>query len=229
MKKKLYFLSTLLVSLIIVLFLSSCDNSNSSIGTIPNGNWTPGQTSIKLLGASWYSESGNVHVFYSAEATNKSSQSFDGSSITVTCLDESGNKIYQTSSYIVPIASGDTICYSSSFKYSGTIPASLDLQFSDNIGMYSDTSVSYQSDFIVKDVHVSTSGSFYTISGTILNQSSKKQGVRVSAIFSHYGQIIGGDSSFADPIDSGKSGSFTIYLPHAFEEYDLYEVVANVY
>lgn len=225
MKKKL--VAFVLSAIMVLLLLTSCSGGGS--GTVSGGTWTPGQTSIKLLGGSWYSENGQVHVFYSAEATNKSSKTFDGSSMQITCLDEEGHGLNFSSSYIVAIAAGDTIRYSSSFEYTGRAPTSLDLHFTDNLGMYSDDIVSRQSEFVVSGLHSSKSDAFYTISGTVANNSSKKQGVRVSAIFKQNGEIVGGDFSYADPIEAGKSGTFTIYLPHAFESCELYEVVANAY
>ena len=72
MRKKL--LSASLSIIIVVLLLVGCGSSDSSGGTMASGSWTPGQTSIKLLGASWYAENGYIHVFYSIEATNKSSR-----------------------------------------------------------------------------------------------------------------------------------------------------------
>lgn len=52
MRKKL--LSASLGIIIVVLLLVGCGSSDSSGGTMASGSWTPGQTSIKLLGASWY-------------------------------------------------------------------------------------------------------------------------------------------------------------------------------
>lgn len=227
MRKKL--LSASLSIIIVVLLLVGCGSSDSSGGTMASGSWTPGQTSIKLLGASWYAENGHVYVFYSAEATNKSSKTFDGSTINVNCLDEEGHGLYSSPSYIVAIAAGDTIRYSNSFDYIGRIPTSLDLRFTDNPAMYSDDKVSQRSDFVVSDIHSSSSNAFYTISGTVINNSFKKQSVQVSAIFKQDGKIVGGKFSYSDPIEVGKSGSFTIYLPHTFENCDLYEVVATAY
>lgn len=227
MRKKL--LSASLSIIIVVLLLVGCGSSDSSGGTMASGSWTPGQTSIKLLGASWYAENGYIHVFYSIEATNKSSKTFDGSTINVNCLDEEGHGLYSSPSYIVAIAAGDTIRYSNSFDYIGRIPTSLDLRFTDNPAMYSDDKVSQRSDFVVSDIHSSSSNAFYTISGTVINNSFKKQSVQVSAIFKQDGKIVGGKFSYSDPIEVGKSGSFTIYLPHTFENCDLYEVVATAY
>lgn len=227
MRKKL--LSASLSIIIVVLLLVGCGSSDSSGGTMASGSWTPGQTSIKLLGGSWYSENGHVYVFYSAEATNKSSKTFDGSTINVNCLDEEGHGLYSSPSYIVAIAAGDTIRYSNSFDYIGRIPTSLDLRFTDNPAMYSDDKVSQRSDFVVSDIHSSSSNAFYTISGTVINNSFKKQSVQVSAIFKQDGKIVGGKFCYSDPIEVGKSGSFTIYLPHTFENCDLYEVVATAY
>lgn len=227
MRKKL--LSASLSIIIVVLLLVGCGSSDSSGGTMASGSWTPGQTSIKLLGASWYAENGYIHVFYSIEATNKSSRTFDGSSFNITCLDEEGRGLDFSSGYIVPIAPGDTIRYSNSFDYIGRIPTSLDLRFTDNPAMYSDDKVSQRSDFVVSDIHSSSSNAFYTISGTVINNSFKKQSVQVSAIFKQDGKIVGGKISYSDPIEVGKSGSFTIYLPHTFENCDLYEVVATAY
>lgn len=227
MRKKL--LSASLSIIIVVLLLVGCGSSDSSGGTMASGSWTPGQTSVKLLGGSWYSENGHVYVFYSAEATNKSSKTFDGSTINVNCLDEEGHGLYSSPSYIVAIAAGDTIRYSNSFDYIGRIPTSLDLRFTDNPAMYSDDKVSQRSDFVVSDIHSSSSNAFYTISGTVINNSFKKQSVQVSAIFKQDGKIVGGKFSYSDPIEVGKSGSFTIYLPHTFENCDLYEVVATAY
>lgn len=211
----------------VVLLLTSCGSGAS--GTVSSGTWTSGQTSIKLLGGSWYSENGQVHVFYSAEATNKSSKTFDGGRVRITCLDEEGHGLNFSSEHLVAIAAGDTIQYSNSFEYTGLAPTSLDLHLMDNPSMYSDDIVSRQSEFVVSNLHSSKSDAFYTISGTISNNSSEKQGVRVSAIFKQDGVIVGGDFSYADPIDAGKSGTFTIYLPHAFEGCELYEVIANAY
>ena len=226
MKKKL---PTIILSLaMFLLFLTGCSGDGPS-GTISGGDWTPGQTSVKLLGGSWYSENGHVYVFYSAEATNKSSKTFDGSTINVNCLDEEGHGLYSSPSYIVAIAAGGTIRYSNSFDYIGRIPTSLDLRFTDNPAMYSDDKVSQRSDFVVSDIHSSSSNAFYTISGTVINNSFKKQSVQVSAIFKQDGKIVGGKISYSDPIEVGKSGSFTIYLPHTFENCDLYEVVATAY
>lgn len=227
MRKKL--LSASLSIIIVVLLLVGCGSSDSSGGTMASGSWTPGQTSIKLLGGSWYSENGHVYVFYSAEATNKSSKTFDGSTINVNCLDEEGHGLYSSPSYIVAIAVGDAIRYSNSFDYIGRIPTSLDLRFTDNPAMYSDDKVSQRSDFVVSDIHSSSSNAFYTISGTVINNSFKKQSVQVSAIFKQDGKIVGGKFCYSDPIEVGKSGSFTIYLPHTFENCDLYEVVATAY
>lgn len=227
MRKKL--LSASLSIIIVVLLLVGCGSSDSSGGTMASGSWTPGQTSVKLLGGSWYSENGHVYVFYSAEATNKSSKTFDGSTINVNCLDEEGHGLYSSPSYIVAIAAGDTIRYSNSFDYIGRIPTSLDLRFTDNPAMYSDDKVSQRSDFVVSDIHSSSSNAFYTISGTVINNSFKKQSVQVSAIFKQDGKIVGGKFCYSDPIEVGKSGSFTIYLPHTFENCDLYEVAATAY
>lgn len=226
MKKKL--LSVTLSIAMFLLLLTGCSGDGPS-GTVSGGDWTQGQTSVKLLGGSWYSESGHVYVFYSVEATNKSSKTFDGSTINVNCLDEEGHGLYFSSSYIVAIAAGDTIRYSNSFDYIGRAPTSLDLHFTDNPAMYSDDKVSRHSDFVVSDIHSSSSNAFYTISGTVINNSSEKQGVQVSAIFKQDGNIVGGKFSYSDPIEAGKSGSFTIYLPHVFENCDLYEVVATAY
>ena len=225
MRKKL--VAFILSIVMALLLLTGCGGGGS--GTVSGGTWTSGQTSIKLLGGSWYSENGQVHVFYSAEATNKSSKTFDGGRVRITCLDEEGHGLNFSSEYLVAIAAGDTIQYSNSFEYTGRAPTSIDLHFTDNPGMYSDDIVSRQSEFVVSSLHSSKSNAFYTISGTIANHSSEKQGVRVSAIFKQDGVIVGGDFSYADPIDAGKSGTFTIYLPHAFEGCELYEVVANAY
>ena len=145
------------------------------------------------------------------------------------CLDEEGHGLYSSPSYIVAIAAGDAIRYSNSFDYIGRIPTSLDLRFTDNPAMYSDDKVSQRSDFVVSDIHSSSSNAFYTISGTVINNSFKKQSVQVSAIFKQDGKIVGGKFCYSDPIEVGKSGSFTIYLPHTFENCDLYEVVATAY
>lgn len=227
MRKKL--LSASLSIIIVVLLLVGCGSSDSSGGTMASGSWTPGQTSIKLLGASWYAENGYIHVFYSIEATNKSSRTFDGSSFNITCLDEEGRGLDFSSGYIVPIAPGDTIRFSNSLKYFGRAPTSVDLRFMDNIGMYSDDYVPYQSAFPISNISTSSSNDFYTVSGTVINNSFKKQSVQVSAIFKQDGKIVGGKFSYSDPIEVGKSGSFTIYLPHTFENCDLYEVVATAY
>jgi hypothetical protein len=226
MKKKL--VSLALAAVMLTMLLTGCSGNGSS-GTVPEETWTTGQTSIKLLGGSWYSENGQVYVFYSVEATNRSSRTFGGSSIDVTCLDEENHGLNYSSSYIVPIAAGDTIQYSTSLKYTGRTPTSIELYFADKPYMYSDDKVSYQSEFVVKDVSSSSSSAFYTISGTVVNNSSIKQGVRVSAVFMQDGKIIGGDFGYSDPIEAGESGTFTIYLPHIFEGCDLYEVVANAY
>lgn len=61
MRKKL--LSASLSIIIVVLLLVGCGSSDSSGGTMASGSWTSGQTSIKLLGASWYAENGYIHVF----------------------------------------------------------------------------------------------------------------------------------------------------------------------
>lgn len=181
MRKKL--LSASLSIIIVVLLLVGCGSSDSSGGTMASGSWTPGQTSIKLLGASWYAENGYIHVFYSIEATNKSSRTFDGSSFNITCLDEEGRGLDFSSGYIVPIAPGDTIRFSNSLKYFGRAPTSVDLRFMDNIGMYSDDYVPYQSAFPISNISTSSSNDFYTVSGTVTNNSTEEQGIMVSAIF----------------------------------------------
>lgn len=227
MKKK--FLSVALSITVFLILLTGCSGDGPS-GTVSGSDWTPGQTSVKLLGGSWYSENGHVYVFYSVEATNKGSRSFNGSTMDITCLDENGHSLCYQSPSVYPIAPGDTIRYSGSFDYFGTAPSSLDVHFVDNLGMYYyDENVSRHSEFVIDEINMSSSDMFYIISGTVINNSSEKQGVQVSAIFKQAGKIVGGQFGYSGPIEAGKSGSFTIYLPHAFEKCDLYEITANAY
>ena len=227
MRKKL--LSASLSIIIVVLLLVGCGSSDSSGGTMASGSWTPGQTSIKLLGQSWYPQNCYIHVFYSIEATNKSSRTFDGSSFNITCLDEEGRGLDFSSGYIVPIAPGDTIRFSNSLKYFGRAPTSVDLRFMDNIGMYSDDYVPYQSAFPISNISTSSSNDFYTVSGTVTNNSTEEQGIMVSAIFAQKGEIIGGYFTYANPLYAGESELFYILAPRAFEGCDLYAVTANAY
>lgn len=59
---KKIFLSVALSITIFLILLTGCSGDGPS-GTISGGDWTPGQTSVKLLGGSWYSENGHVYVF----------------------------------------------------------------------------------------------------------------------------------------------------------------------
>lgn len=225
---KKIFLSVALSITIFLILLTGCSGDGPS-GTISGGDWTPGQTSVKLLGGSWYSENGYIHVFYSIEATNKSSRTFDGSSFNITCLDEEGRGLDFSSGYIVPIAPGDTIRFSNSLKYFGRAPTSVNLRFMDNIGMYSDDYVPYQSAFPISNISTSSSNDFYTVSGTVTNNSTEEQGIMVSAIFAQKGEIIGGYFTYVNPLYAGESELFYILAPRAFEGCDLYAVTANAY
>ena len=122
--------------------------------------------------------------------------------------------------YIVPIAPGDTIRFSNSLKYFGRAPTSVDLRFMDNIGMYSDDYIPYQSAFQISSISTSSSNDFYTVSGTVTNNSTEKQGIMISAIFAQKGEIIGGYFTYADPLDTGESELFYILAPRAFEGCD---------
>ena len=51
---KKIFLSVALSITIFLILLTGCSGDGPS-GTISGGDWTPGQTSVKLLGGSWYS------------------------------------------------------------------------------------------------------------------------------------------------------------------------------
>lgn len=228
MKKRIVSLALSIV--LLLLLLVGCSGDDSS-GTVPDSDWTPGQTSIKLLGGSWYAENGRVYVFYSVEETNKGARDADGSIMNITCLDEEGRGLDYQSKTVYPIAAGDTIRYSGSFNYIGRAPTSLDLRFTDNLGMYDfNDTVTRHSEFAIKDLHSSSDDKFYMLSGTAVNNSNVTQGVQISAIFKRNGVIIGGDSSPSDyPIEAGKSGTFTIYLPRVFETCDLSEVTVNAY
>lgn len=225
---KKIFLSVALSITIFLILLTGCSGDGPS-GTVSGSDWTPGQTSVKLLGGSWYSENGHVYVFYSVEATNKGSRTFDGSSFNITCLDEEGRGLDFSSGYIVPIAPGDTIRFSNSLKYFGRAPTSVDLRFMDNIGMYSDDYVPYQSAFPISNISTSSSNDFYTVSGTVTNNSTEEQGIMVSAIFAQKGEIIGGYFTYVNPLYAGESELFYILAPRAFEGCDLYAVTANAY
>lgn len=228
MKKKL--LSVTLSIAMFLLLLTGCSGDGPS-GTVSGSDWTPGQTSVKLLGGSWYSENGHVYVFYSVEATNKGSHTFTGSAMNITCLDENGRGLSYQSLPIYPIAPGDTIRYSYSFDYFGTAPSSLDIHFTDSFAMYDyDEKVSRHSEFVIDEINISISDMFYIVSGTVINNSPVSQSIMVSSIFKQNGTIIGGKSGPSSyPVEAGKSGSFTIYLPRIFETCDLYEITANAY
>ena len=205
----------------------------SSLGTIAGSNETQVFQDLQLVDSGYaiVSHRDSNYVYYAVEISNPNPDTaVEFPTIEITARNDDGAILGVETQVLPGIAAGDSFLYGAYFFVEDELPTNVEISIArpddyDYIPQ-AGADIIHSSDLAISNVsEFGESNKRYT--GEVTNNSSiDLDSVCVCVIYKNGDEIIGGDATFVDSVNSGETKAFEISLRNSPIDYDSYEIVA---
>ena len=187
------------------------------------------QIELVESGYSVYSDDRYVSIYYAVKIHNPNEEyAIDFPRIQITAKSEDGKILTTDDQVLRSIAANDTIVYGSRITYEGEEADSVDISVSNGNDDYmhqSGSGVIRQDQLAISNVSENTGEYERTFTGEVTNNSTEDlDTVAIIVIYRSGDEMIGGDATFIDNLNSGSTQPFEIdeYSDLEYESYEIY-------
>lgn len=187
------------------------------------------QIELVESGYSVYSDDRYVSIYYAVKIHNPNEEyAIDFPRIQITAKSEDGKILTTDDQVLRSIAANDTIVYGSRITYEGEEADSVDISVSNGNDDYmhqSGSGVIRQDQLAITNVSENTGEYERTFTGEVTNNSTEDlDTVAIIVIYRSGDEMIGGDATFIDNLNSGSTQPFEIdeYSDLEYESYEIY-------